>query len=327
MIKTLAEWNEQECLIVALPHEKTDWNPYLAEILRDYEEFVKIASSFQKVLLIAPGEKDFKPFAHFKNVEFFAYTCNDTWVRDFGAIDVLEDGRLKSLDFTFNAWGGKFESSLDNALNQALFSQKFKSKLESIALILEGGSVDFNGADVMLTSSHCLLNHNRNPHLSKEEIERSLKQIFGLKRIIWLNNGFILGDDTDRHIDTLARFIAEDTIAYCTCEDEKDPHFKALKAMEEELFKTGFKLLPMPLPKPIFYDGKRLGASYVNFVFVNGGLIMPFYGDENDERIQSSLAKSLPNRKVVGLDARVFLRQNGSLHCSCQNHFKGKRWT
>lgn len=326
MIKSIAEWSEQECLILALPHEKTDWKPYLREILQGYEKFVKVASAFQKVLLIAPSEKDFEPFSHFENVEFFKYTCNDTWIRDFGAIDVLEKDKLKSLDFIFNAWGDKFESTLDNALNEALFSQKFKTRLESIDLILEGGSVDFNGNGVMLTSTYCLLNSNRNAHLNQAELEKKLKEIFGLRDIIWLENGFILGDDTDRHIDTLARFIDEDTIAYCICEDESDPHFKPLKAMEAELSKTPFKLIPLPLPKAINYEGRRLGATYANFVFVNGGLIMPFYGDKNDERIQKILEKALPNRKIVGVDARVFLRQNGSLHCSCQNRFKAKRW-
>ena len=326
MIKSIAEWSEQDSLILALPHEKTDWKPYLAEILQSYEDFVELASTFQKVLLIAPSEEDFEPFLRFKNVEFFQYTCNDTWIRDFGAIDVWENGRLKSLDFTFNAWGGKFESALDNALNAELFSQKFQSRLEDVGLVLEGGSVDFNGAGAMLTTEHCLLNSKRNAHLNKAELEARLKKLFGLHSIIWLKNGFIIGDDTDHHIDTLARFIDAQTIIYCACEDEDDPHFLPLKAMEAELLKTPFKCIPVPLPKPLFYEGRRLGASYANFVFVNGGLILPFYRDEKDELVRDILQKALPECRVVGVDARVFLRQNGSLHCSCQNRFKGERW-
>lgn len=325
MIKSIPEWNEQEYLMLSLPHEKSDWKPYLGEIVQAYKEFVRAASEFQKVLLIAPSKSDFVPFENMANVEFFICDTNDTWIRDFGAIDILEDNRLKALDFTFNAWGNKFQSELDNEVNSKLFKEKFKEKLTKIDFILEGGSIDFNGEGVMLTSSNCLLNENRNSHLDKSQIEAKLKEIFGLKQIIWLENGFIKGDDTDHHIDTLARFIDKNTIAYSVCEDEEDEHYIPLQKMKKELEATGFNLIELPLPKPLYYEGRRLGATYANFVFVNDALIMPFYKDENDEIIRQRLAKALPERKIIGVDARVFLRQNGSLHCSCQNRFKGLR--
>lgn len=325
MRKSIAEWQKQELLLLSLPHENSDWKPYLEEILQSYEEFVKAVANFQKVLLIAPSEKDFQRFKHIKNVDFFKCDTNDTWIRDFGAIDVREDDKLIGLDFIFNAWGDKFQSTLDNAVNSKLFAQKLSGKLEKIDLILEGGSIDFNGQGVMLTTSACLLNENRNSHLNKEQIEAKLKEIFGLKQIIWLNHGYIKGDDTDHHIDTLARFINEKTIAYCVCKDENDEHYAPLKAMEEELKKTGFDLLELPLPKPLYFEGKRLGATYANFVFVNGGLIVPTYNDANDVLVLENLQKACKYRKVVGVDARVFLRQNGSLHCSCQNRYEGQR--
>ncbi|HEB7541124.1 TPA: agmatine deiminase family protein [Campylobacter coli] len=325
MIKSIPEWSEQEYLMLSLPHEKSDWKPYLGEIIQAYKEFVKATSEFQKVLLIAPNKSDFAPFENMTNVEFFICDTNDTWIRDFGAIDVLEDNHLKALDFTFNAWGNKFQSELDNEVNSKLFKEKFNEKLTKIDFILEGGSIDFNGEGVMLTSSNCLLNENRNSHLDKSQIEARLKEIFGLKQIIWLENGFIKGDDTDHHIDTLARFIDKNTIAYSICEDEEDEHYIPLQKMKKELEATGFDLVELPLPKPLYYEGRRLGATYANFVFVNDALIMPFYKDENDEIIKQRLAKALPKRKIIGVDARVFLRQNGSLHCSCQNRFKGLR--
>ncbi|EGK8058505.1 agmatine deiminase family protein [Campylobacter lari] len=325
MRKSIAEWQKQELLLLSLPHENSDWKPYLEEILQSYEEFVKAVTNFQKVLLIAPSEKDFQRFKHIKNVDFFKCDTNDTWIRDFGAIDVLEDDKTIGLDFIFNAWGDKFQSTLDNAVNSKLFAQKLSGKLEKIDFILEGGSIDFNGQGVMLTTSTCLLNENRNSHLNKEQIEAKLKEIFGLKQIVWLNHGYIKGDDTDHHIDTLARFINEKTIAYCVCKDENDEHYKPLKAMEGELKKTGFDLLELPLPKPLYFEGKRLGATYANFVFVNGGLIVPTYNDENDALVLENLQKACKDRKVVGVDARVFLRQNGSLHCSCQNRYEGQR--
>lgn len=325
MRKSIAEWQKQELLLLSLPHENSDWKPYLEEILQSYEEFVKAVANFQKVLLIAPSEKDFQRFKHIKNVDFFKCDTNDTWIRDFGAIDVCEDDKLIGLDFTFNAWGNKFQSTLDNAVNSKLFAQKLNGKLEKIDFILEGGSIDFNGQGVMLTTSACLLNENRNSHLNKEKIDQKLKEIFGLKEIIWLENGFIKGDDTDSHVDTLARFINEKTIAYCVCKDENDEHYAPLKAMEDELKKTGFDLLELPLPKPLYFEGKRLGATYANFVFVNGGLIVPTYNDENDALVLENLQKACKDRKVVGVDARVFLRENGSLHCSCQNRYEGQR--
>ncbi|HEB7569354.1 agmatine deiminase family protein [Campylobacter coli] len=325
MIKSIPEWSEQEYLMLSLPHEKSDWKPYLGEIIQAYKEFVKATSEFQKVLLIAPNKSDFAPFENMTNVEFFICDTNDTWIRDFGAIDILEDDHLKALDFTFNAWGNKFQSELDNEVNSKLFKEKFNEKLTKIDFILEGGSIDFNGEGVMLTSSNCLLNENRNSHLDKSQIEAKLKEIFGLKQIIWLENGFIKGDDTDHHIDTLARFIDKNTIAYSICEDEEDEHYIPLQKMKKELEATGFDLVELPLPKPLYYEGRRLGATYANFVFVNDALIMPFYKDENDEIIKQRLAKALPKRKIIGVDARVFLRQNGSLHCSCQNRFKGLR--
>ena len=326
MIRSIAEWSEQELLLVALPHENTDWKPYLDEILNAYEGFIKAVSAFQKILLIAPNESIFKQrFAKFHNVDFFKCATNDTWIRDYGAIDVWDDEKLISLDFIFNAWGGKFQSALDNSVNSRLFSEYFHSKLKEVPLILEGGSVDFNGANTMLTTTKCLLNPNRNAHLNKAELENKLKSIFNLEHIIWLENGFIKGDDTDSHIDILARFIDENIIAYSICEDEKDEHFTPLHLMQQELEQTPFTLVPLPLPQPKFYKGRRLSASYANFVFVNNALIVPTYDDENDERVCEILANALPQRKIVPVRAEVFLRQNGSLHCACQNRFKGKR--
>ena len=325
MIKTIAEWSEQEYLILALPHENTDWKAYLDEIKHSYIELVKIVSKYQKVLLIAPNESDFKPFKDMKNLECFICETNDTWIRDYGAIDILKDGKLSSLNFIFNAWGDKFQSKLDNEVNEKLFKAKFKTRLENIDLILEGGSVEFNGQGTMLTTTKCLLNDNRNK-LSKEFLDKKLKELFNLNKIIWLENGLIRGDDTDSHIDTLARFIDENTVAISSCTDEQDEHYAELLAMKKELLKEDFKLLELPLPSAKFYEGKKLAATYANFIFINNALIVPTYNDKNDELVLQKLQKALPDKDVIGLDALVFVRQNGSLHCSCQNRFKGQRW-
>lgn len=324
-MRAYAEWEKQELLFLSLPHKNTDWQPYLEEILDSYEELAAAITPFQKVVLICPDESVFNSrFKKFKNVEFVKIDTDDTWIRDYGMIDVQEGSRAVSYDFKFNAWGGKFASGKDDAVNLEL-AKIFKSDLKRVDFILEGGSIDFNGHGVMLTTQTCLLNDNRNSKFSKEQIDAKLKELFGLEKIIWLKHGFIKGDDTDSHVDTLARFIAPDTIAYASCDDPADEHFEELNLMREELEKTGFRLVPLPLPKAKFFEGKRLGCTYANFIFINGALIVPTYDDLNDKLVLERLQKALPDHKIIGVNSLVFVRQNGSLHCSSQNRYAGVR--
>ncbi|PSM51753.1 agmatine deiminase family protein [Campylobacter blaseri] len=324
-MRTFGEWEKQELIFLALPHKNSDWAEYLDEILDYYVNLVKIIAKYQKVVLISPNKKDFeKYFKDVKNVEFYEIDTNDTWIRDYGAIDVLKGDKIVANDFKFNAWGGKFQSQKDNEVNDKLF-KNFSGKVVKHNLVLEGGSIDFNGNGIMLTTQKCLLNENRTNGLTKDDFNKIFKDIFGIKDVIWLKNGFIKGDDTDNHVDTLARFIDEQTIAYSSCEDKEDEHYNELKKMENELKQTKFNLISLPIPKPIFYDDVRLPATYANFVFVNGALIVPTYGDKNDEIVLDRLKKALPNHDVVGVDSRVLIRQNGSIHCSTQNRFFGKR--
>lgn len=320
-IRAFGEWENQELLMLSIPHSNSDWAEYLDEILDSYEELVRAVSKYQKVLLIAPNQSDFDRFKKFDNCEFLQIDTDDTWIRDYGAIDVEKDSEIISYDFKFNAWGGKFSSSKDDVVNKKLF-EHFGTKLEEINLILEGGSIDFNGDGVMLTTTECLLNDNRN-RLSKDELEARLKDLFGLRKIVWLNHGFIKGDDTDSHVDTLARFIAPNKVAYAACLDENDEHYKELNLMKKELENAGFELVALPLPKPVFYNGKRLGATYCNFIFINGAVIVPTYGDkEADDYALNTLKDAISDREIIGVDSRVFIRQNGSLHCSSQNRYK-----
>lgn len=320
-IRAFGEWEDQELLMLSIPHINSDWAEYLDEILDSYEELVKAVSKYQKVLLIAPNLSDFDRFKKFDNCEFLQIDTDDTWIRDYGAIDVRRGDEIISYDFKFNAWGGKFNSNKDNMVNKKLF-EHFGTKLEKIDLILEGGSIDFNGDGVMLTTTECLLNDNRN-RLSKDELEIKLKDLFGLNKIVWLNHGFIKGDDTDSHVDTLARFIDKNTVAYAACYDKSDEHYEELNLMKQELEAARFNLVALPLPKPVIYEGKRLGATYCNFIFINGAIIVPTYGDkEADEYAINALKSALLNKDIIGVDSRVFIRQNGSLHCSSQNRYK-----
>ncbi|MDR1007244.1 MAG: agmatine deiminase family protein [Campylobacteraceae bacterium] len=325
MKRLFAEWEQQSSLLLVLPHKNSDWLPYLDEILFAYREFIKTASLYQHCVILCANKTDAeKLLANIDNITLIELPTNDTWIRDFGAIDIEDKDEIISYDFTFNAWGGKFESVLDNMVNQKLYNNGYmKSRLVNVPFVLEGGSIDSNGEGILLTTSKCLLEENRNPNLNKYEIDIKLKELFGLKRIIWLEHGFLRGDDTDSHVDTLARFITKDTIAYTVCEDKEDEHFDELKKMQMQLKSTGFNLLPLPLPNAVFYEGKRLPATYANFVFVNGAVLVPAYSGntENNSKVQKLLKSVLPNHEIVGVDASVFIRQYGSLHCASINRF------
>lgn len=324
MIRLPAEWEPHEATLIALPHSKTDWNPYLEEILNSYELFVKTVSEFEPVIGLCENIQTAKKrFWDTKNLNLIEADYNDTWIRDYGPIDCEIDGKLSAYDFTFNAWGDKFQSNKDDAINEFLHQNgALKGNKKRVDFILEGGSIESNGNGILLTTTKCLLNPNRNAHLSKNQIEENLKSLFGLKEIWWLENGHLEGDDTDAHVDTLARFITHDTIAYVTCKDKNDSHYEPLKLMEEELKSLHVKLTPLPLPEPIYYDNERLPATYANFVFVNGGLIVPTYNQPSDAIALKTLQDALPHLKVVGVDARVFIRQHGSLHCACMHRIK-----
>ncbi len=308
-----AEWERQRALLIAYPHEKSDWAAYLDEIEEFYNEFIDIVSHYQDLIILTQREFSFKPAKH--AIKTIDVPTNDTWVRDYGPISVQDDrGRFHLLDFTFNGWGLKYGANHDNLVNRRVF------QTTKIGFVLEGGSIDSNGEGVLLTTSMCLLEANRNPQLNKNQIESFLKQTFGLQKIFWLDFGYLEGDDTDGHIDMLARFTSPDTIAYIAC-DENDEHYEELKKMERQINSFGYKTIPLPWVSAKYYDNERLPASYANFVIINGAVIVPTYQDSNDDEALKIMKRLFPNRDVIALDASMLLRQHGSIHCSCMNLF------
>lgn len=327
-----AEWEEQKAVLVGFPHKKSDWKPILKEAQECMIAFIKCIAEFESVwVCVDPRDKDAKKLLlkackkEVKNgmLKIFCVRSNDIWARDFAPMTIRKNRQNVLLNFGFNGWGLKFAAHYDNLINATLYAMGVFDNLHTQALVLEGGSIDSNGAGVALTTTTCLLEKNRNPHLSKQEIESTLLSTLGLKKILWVEHGFLLGDDTDSHIDMLARFIDERTIVYVKCEDTHDEHYESLCEMERELrgFSDAqgraFRLIALPLPKPIYHKKDRLPASYANFLFVNGGVIVPTYGDKkNDKKALKILQEVLPNRRVVGVEATSLIKWHGSLHCA-----------
>lgn len=322
-----AEWEKQKAILIAFPHENSDWKDYIIEARENFLQIINVILKFQKVIVCVDindyeGKKLLQNLNH-ENLKIVCINTNDTWARDFGPISVeKESDKIKLLDFGFNGWGLKFKSNFDNQITRKLYNQKIlQDELESMPLILEGGSIDSDGMGRILTNTQCLLESNRNPYFNQEKITDLLKQYLGLKEILWLNHGYLAGDDTDGHIDTLARFVNPDTIVYMQCQNKNDEHFEELNKMEKELQNLKqengllYKLIPLPLPEAIFYDNERLPASYVNFLFINNAILVPTYKDKHDEKILEIFKTICPDREIIGIDCSVLIRQHGSLHC------------
>ena len=327
MKRLIAEFEKQSFTQIIFPHEQTDWAPYLDEAQATFVNIINAITKYQKCLVVSYDVAAVKSrFAPNENLFFVEYTCDDTWARDCSALSLEEDGESKLLDFTFTAWGGKFEASRDNLMSQNLASF-YSAPLEKCDFILEGGGVESNGEGLILTTSECVLNANRNATYSAGEIEKKLKEYFGAKDILILNNGYLSGDDTDSHIDTLARFVSKDTIMYVKCEDKADEHYEALRLMEAELFelakKHSLRLVALPMADALYYDEERLPATYANFLFVNGAVIVPTYGGSQDAVALEIFKETFSDLDIVGVDCSVLVRQHGSLHCVTMNFASG----
>lgn len=321
-----AEWEEQEALIVVFPSKQSDWAHSIDEIQKTYLEFITKIAIYQPCIVLCEDKKTLANLLPtLQNITLIQMKTNDTWIRDFGGIDVFYGKDKLTYDFIFNAWGNKFDSSIDNTITKKLFEEGYlQGELQSLDFVLEGGSIDSNGNGVMLSTAYCLFEDNRNARFEKKKIKKIIKKLFGLDKLIILKHGALMGDDTDSHIDTLARFIDKKTIAYVKCYDKKDEHYKELKRMEKELKKTGYDLLPLPLPLPKYFQDHRIPATYMNFVLINNAILVPTYSDPYDTLVLNIFEKFFPKRDVIGIESSVLIREHGSLHCASMNIYKRK---
>jgi agmatine deiminase len=327
----VAEWEKQHAVLISFPHEETDWHntDNEADLEASLSPFIRIAQAIaygQAVYIICKDKTKISDmFCSTRNMTFIEIPTNDTWIRDYGYISIKENNEVKLLDFTFDGWGGKFEASLDNSVNQALHKKGYLgvTPLENIDYVLEGGSIESDGKGTILTTSTCLCNPNRNGGASKGEVEKKLQSTLGTERILWLDHGYLAGDDTDSHIDTLARFVNRETIVYLKCDDKEDEHYEALQRMEEQLksFKTKegnpYKLVALPMTDAIYNkERERMPATYANFLITNDALIYPTYSDKNDTKAGEIFKELFPDKEIIPINCLKLIEQGGSLHCS-----------
>ena len=344
-----AEWEPQRFVQLTWPHAETDWAPYLESAQQCFTAIAREVTRREPLLVVTPEPEAVEQQLRQGGVDLSRVVIaecptHDTWARDHGFLTIRRaDGKLVLHDYCFNGWGMKFAANLDNQINQTLFDSEVFDDNDLLELwdaeyldrrcrVLEGGSVESDGCGTILTTTECLLSKNRNNLTDKADFEQWFAADFDAKRVLWLDAGFLVGDDTDSHIDTLARLCPDDTIVYVQCLDPDDIHYDELQAMEEQLrtFRTAdgkpYRLLPLPMPDAIlesdFADAvedegdQRLPATYANFLIVNDAVLYPTYDQPaNDERARQVLQEAFPGREIVGIDCRVLIRQHGSLHC------------
>ncbi len=332
-----AEWEPQAAVVVAWPHAGTDWAPRLEHIETAYVALIAAIARFEPVL-VCVADNAVREHAERllidagidrRHLKFVEVAYDDTWLRDSGPLTLRDGTSFRLVDFRFTGWGGKFEGGRDDRLIESLVKQGLFGTAEHhrIDWALEGGAVESDGNGTVLTTWRCL--HQRHPQMSREEMSAKLIKSLGAERVLWLDRGYLQGDDTDAHIDTLARFAPEDAIVFQTCDDPTDPHYDELAHMHEEIANLrttdgrAYRLHPLPWPRAIIDEERRLASSYANYLIVNGAVVMPSYGDNADEQAAKVIAAAHPGREIVAVDARALIWQNGSVHCLTMQLPKG----
>jgi agmatine deiminase len=326
------EWAPQSGVMLTWPHAHGDWAKRLAQVEPVFVAIAREVTRREKVLITCYDEHHRQRVNNLlgadgidlRRVVLRTAPSNDTWARDHGPITVACQDELLLLDFLFNGWGGKYGYALDNALTRRLYDEGTfgATALQSVDMVLEGGSIEVDGSGTLLTTERCLLSPTRNPGLERAAVEARLAELLGVKRVLWLKSGALAGDDTDSHIDTLARFCDAHTIAYVACDDRRDEHYDDLAAMEEELRKlraadgAPYRLVALPWPRAVFdEDGRRLPATYANFLVINEAILVPTYRDPADALALERLRSCFADREIIAIDCLPLVYQYGSLHC------------
>jgi len=328
-----AEWHKHTATWLSWPHKEESWPGKIDLIYPKYCEFIKVLTEGELVRINVANEK-MEAFAkvqmdlagvNLSRVEFFNFQTNDAWCRDHGpAFLINEELKQKVIvDWGYNAWGGKYPPFDRDDVIPTKIAEHFNLPVYNPGIVMEGGSVDFNGKGTVLTTTACLLNKNRNPHLSQQQIEGYLQNFYGVEQVLWLGDG-IVGDDTDGHIDDITRFVNEDTVVTVVEENKSDENYSLL--LENLHTLKGMRLLngkqlnivELPMPEPVIYQDQRLPASYANFYIANSAVIVPTYKSKHDDRALGILQQCFPERKIVGIDSTDIIWGLGSFHCLSQ---------
>ena len=331
MLRLPAEWEHSDFLLIAWPHAETDWNYMLDDVCRCYTDLVRAATRFGTVIIATPEPDAVKERLIAEGIDtakcvLAEVPTNDTWARDFGPITMVDENYAPTLlDFKFNGWGLKFASDKDNLITRRLYqSGVLKGDYANrLNFVLEGGSIESNGRGTLLTTSECLLSLNRNGQFTRNEIEQYLKDAFNVTNVLWLDHGALAGDDTDSHIDTLARLAPHNTIIYAGCQDPEDEHYTELMKMKEELAElrtpegTPYNLYELPMPDAVYSaDGERLPATYANYLVTPRAVFMPTYGNPLKDMTAAGILGAAFEKEVVSIDCLALIEQHGSLHCA-----------
>ena len=328
-----AEWEPQAAVWLSWPHRRRTWPGHFRPIPEKFAEIAARISQFEPVRLnvARPLQRRVRSLlnrakADLARIEFFDHPTNDCWCRDHGPVFVKHrhTGEVALIDWIYNAWGGKYppfdrDNRIPARISRALGMRRFAARM-----VLEGGSIDTNGAGLLLTTESCLLNRNRNPHLARTGIERGLKDHLGVTEVIWLGDG-IVGDDTDGHVDDFCRFFRKDGVVVAAERDPRDANYRALQENLERLrgvrTPRGRKLtvVELPMPRPCFSGGQRLPASYANFLVVNGAVLVPTFRQALRDAVAAEvLAWCFPGRTIIGIDCLDLVLGLGTLHCISQ---------
>jgi len=322
-----AEWEPHEATWIAWPHNPNDWPGRFAPIPWVYAEIVRKLSRVEKVRILVESQAEEarartvlrKAGAVMEAVEFLHCPTNRVWTRDFGPIFVRHRrGDVALTGWRFNAWA-KYDDWKKDVLVPGAVAKHFGLPLFQPEMVLEGGSIDVNGEGLLMTTEECLLSdvQQRNPGMTRRDIERHFRDYLGIKRTIWLHNG-IAGDDTHGHVDDLARFVSADTVVVVSESERSDANYEPLRENYALLRATGLKVVELPMPRPLVFAGQRLPASYANFYIANGLVLAPTFNDPNDRVALATLARVFPEHEVTGINCTELIWGLGALHCMTQ---------
>lgn len=325
-----AEWEPQSAILIAWPHAGTDWAERLAGVETTYVALAAAVTRFQPLVIVV-ADQQLERHARAMldgagvdtaKVRFIPLPYDDTWLRDSGPVTLkADDDTFQLTDFRFTGWGGKFGAEKDDALIGGLVAAGVfgHAAHQRVDWALEGGGIESDGDGTVLTTWRCLA--QRHPEQSREEMSDILRSSLHASRILWLDYGYLEGDDTDAHIDTLARFAPGDRLVFQACDDVSDPHYDELQRMASELAALRtmedqpYALHPLPWAKPILDGDRRLAASYANYLIINQAVLVPAYGDAADDEAARIIGSAHPGREIVQVPCRPLIWQNGSLHC------------